>query len=415
VQGDKVIILDWIFIGLIVLGLIASWTSTVTIIIAVLLVGVFLRWLAKKNSYFLSTPVNTFALITPIKSESTDATKGGGGVVGVLHAVPGRMIDRSSPDPMAWPFVLGVETYSILNFLLLHYLGIQFIGIFRYVRLNEIKDLRLHREANSNTYEVVDRSKLGTPFVFFSENPSILVKDPETKGSLKIDLAFNLIVERTLPLFSIVRVPDVHGQLTGMVRNAVIGITCNYDAEKLVGGPNGQKIKDDIVALLKSAAFIARVFIATGITIIEVNLIDVAFDEPTRALLEKKKRAEIEAAARVIEATGERDAKLRRIEADAREVEAVIMRLAETPGAASIVSAYAYRDNKTVITYAPGGEMGLILPSSNPQATPRQETPSPTPATTTAIASTRQAASTSATPTLGPISQPAKAGPTPKK
>src|SRR3989344_5563506 len=118
--------------------------------------AVFLRALAsRENPTFVTfVPAQMHALVTTKSNKVTDATKGGGNVVNVIHAIPGKKLDKSAVDHMDWYYKDGKEPRGILYYLL----GIQIIGFFRYLRLNDVRTFRFGRKDEESTYRVMAKS-----------------------------------------------------------------------------------------------------------------------------------------------------------------------------------------------------------------------------------------------------------------
>ena len=354
------------------------------ILATVIVVGLifFLRWFAGKENptIFTFIPAQRHALVVTKsvrrdKARGEDKTEEQGNVVNVVHAIPGKCLDKSSTDPMDWRYLDEdgeggfVEPRGLLYVLL----GIAFIGFFRYLRLNEVKTFRWGRKDGETEYRMQAKSSL-TRFPFFSGQHDIQQDHVETKAILKFNLRFNLTLEETYPVRVRLRVADPYAVLTMMVNDYVVNKMGSVDPKIFIGGETEapdkdaqEKAKENLKRDLVEGISTIRGAVEeeTGITIRKAQLPDFDFDKNTKDLLEAKTTATIRAEAALIDARnraaqeiavaeGDRQARILRNEGDAHRVETVIKPLAENERTVQVAGFEAYRDNETMTTLVVG-------------------------------------------------------------
>ncbi len=328
--------------------------------------GALIRFLGSIAKIWGIIPAQTFALVTTWANRNTDFTKDGGTVGGtvenLLHGIPGKVLVRD-PDPMKWRFEDGEEERSLLFGLL----GVQWVGLFRALRLNKISIIRYGKEGGGvdekEEIEAEDHEFLRTSasrFIFYSSSSFVRVKNAETAGVYALDWEFIVITERIFPLRSVLRVPDPFANLSAMVSRAVIRKTSLLEPEDFLSTTESAKNKRAVIKAIMSISKDAEREL--GLKITEVTLRSVSpEDKYCESLeLEAKTRRENEAAVAIAEKDKAVGLLKNSIEAD--QVERVVMRIANNPGAIQVRALEAYRDNKTVKVYAPGGKLSQILP-----------------------------------------------------
>ncbi len=315
--------------------------------------AVFLRKVASRENPTVVTfvPAQMHALVTTKSSKVTDATKGGGNVVNVVHAIPGKRLDKSSVDPMNWRYRNGKESRGLLYYLL----GIQFIWPFRYLRLSDVRTFRFGRKDEESKYSIMAKSQQ-TRYVFFSGQHDVQVESAETVGILKINLLFNLIYEETYPVRVRLRTADPYAVLTMMVTRLVISKVGGTDPKQLIAE---ERLQQELADAIQAIAPVVEEQL--GINIKKVTLADVAFDSETQRLLELEKKTEIENRAKVAIAEAERDAQVARNTGDADRVTRVIIPAARDERTVAVRVAEAYENNETVTTFAPGANTMIPL------------------------------------------------------
>lgn len=328
-------------------------------------VAILLRWIANRENptVFAFVPAQMHALVVTKSSKVTDATKGGGNVSNVVHSIPGKRLNKSSLDPMDWYYENEKEPRGILYRLL----GIQFIGFFRYLRLNDIKTFRWGRAEGETAYHMQAKSS-PTRYGFFSGQHDIFLEHIETVSILRVNLLMNVIYEEVYPVRVRLRVADPFAVLTMMVTKLAIGILGKTDPKKFIDSAEEQE------QLMKAIEEISKTTEEQfGVRIKKASLADVSFDEETAKLLERKARASIEAEANLITATnlaeqeiakakGDKEARILRNEGDAHRVEHVIKPLAENDRTVQVAGFDAYRDNETVTTLVLGQGATPVVP-----------------------------------------------------
>ena len=318
--------------------------------------AVLLRAMAsRENPTFVTfVPAQMHALVTTKSNKVTDATRGGGNVVNVIHAIPGRRLDKSPVDPMDWHYRDGRDGKESRG-LLYYLLGIQFIWPFRYLRLNDVRTFRFGRKDEESKYSIMAKSQQ-TRYVFFSGQHDVQVESAETIGILKINLLFNLIYEETYPVRVRLRTADPYAVLTMMVTRLVISKVGGTDPKLLIAEEARQQGLTDAIQAIAPV-----VEEQLGIRVKKVTLADVAFDSETQRLLELEKKTEIENRAKVAIAEADRDAQVARNTGDADRVARVFIPAARDERTVAVRVAEAYENNETVTTFAPGANTMIPL------------------------------------------------------
>ncbi len=328
------------------------------------LIALLLRWIADRENptFSVFVPAQMHSLVTTKSNKVTDVTKGGGNVVDVVHSIPGKRLDKSPKDPMDWYYKDGKESRGIL-----YLLGIQIIGFFRYLRLNDVRTFRWGRKDEEREYHMQAKSQQ-TRYVFFSGQHDVMIEHVETIGILRVNLRFNIIYEETFPIRVRLRTADPYAVLTMMVTRIVISMVGGIEPKELIKNKDLQKaLAGEIQAIASD-----DVEVQLGITIKKVTLADVNFDDATQTLLERKTIVEIEAEANLItahneaaqviaRATGDRDAQVIRNTGDADRVTRVIIPAARDERTVAVRVAEAYENNETVTTFAPGASTMMPL------------------------------------------------------
>ena len=314
--------------------------------------ALLLRAIAGRENPTLVTfvPAQKHAQVTTKSNKITDATKGGGNIIDVIHSIPGKKLDKSPIDHMNWHYKEGKESRGILY----HLLGIHFIGIFRYLRLNDVRTFRFGRKDGESVYRLQAKSDQ-TRFVFFSGQHDIHIENVETTGIFKINLLFNLIYEETFPVRVRLRTADPYAVLTMMVTRLVISKVGGTDPKLFIAEETRQQELTDAIQAIAPV-----VEEQLGITIKKVTLADVAFDSDTQRLLELEKKTEIENKAKIAIAEADRDAQVARNTGDADRVERVVKPAAENDRTVAVRVAEAYERNTVVTTFAPGAGNTMI-------------------------------------------------------
>jgi len=340
-----------------------------SIILTALIVGVVvavIRLLASFGVAWGFFPANTFGIVTTKANKSTDPDAVSGGVVDILHNIPGRYLDRSNRDKMEWEYKKEEEDRVESRGLLYHVIGVEYLGgvpFTRFLRTNKIHQIRPKKnEKDGDGTDYVPKSvDFETKFVYFSGNQTVLVTGAETAAIFGLDLNFNLVYERIQPLKSVLRVADIYAVLTLMVREAVIRITSTRDPEEFTSGDDAKDLQKALVTAVESINGIAKEEL--GIQITKATLESISVDEKTKGILELKEKTKRENEALVLTAEAKAKAQIAKNEADAHRVREVILPQANTPGAAAIRLAEAYENNDTVTVFAPGGNLSQIIPS----------------------------------------------------
>lgn len=322
-----------------------------------LALALFLRAIAGRENPTVVTfiPAQMHALVTTKSNKFTDATKGGGNVVDVAHSIPGKRLDKSPIDLMDWHYKDNRrESRGILYYLL----GIQIIGFFRYLRLNDVRTFRYGRKDNEKEYSLMAKNP-SARFVFFSGQHDVRAEHVETIGILKVNLLFNIIYEETYPVRVRLRTADPFAVLTMMVTRLIISKVGGTDPKKLV---QKKELQEALAREIQDTAS-NDVKKQLGITIKKVTLADIEFDSDTQILLELETKTRLQNEAAIAVARKDRDIQILTNTGDADRVKRVIKPTAENDRTVLARFADALENNKTLtsITYAPGAEKMLPL------------------------------------------------------
>lgn len=333
--------------------------------------ALIIRALARKPFYWAFTPANTFALVVTEEDRSGDGMSGGGNVVDAIHAVPGKILDKSEPDQMKWEFMDGEDPEHGFLF---RTLGVQSMGsIFYTTRVNLDKRLRFTREEKIGDKKEAEvrattREELHvitkinkTRNVFFTGELTVVIKEADTADKLGLNFEIDFIFARRFPIRSVLRLADSAAFLTSLVEKVVNNTTVSKPAEAYIGGKDSKRNRSRLISIIESDQdFRQKILNEIGLEITAVSLRDVSMLDDQRRLLQQKITAEKTAEARVITAGGERDAQIARNTGDADRIARVIIPAARDERTVAVRKAEAYENNKTVTAYAPG--TGVMLP-----------------------------------------------------
>lgn len=278
-----------------------------------LCLALLIRVMADKHILWAIIPANCYALVTTKSNDTGDLTKGGGGVVDIIHNVPGKKLDKRNHNLMEWCFKNGRESRSILFIIL----GVEWIGPFRTLRTNKIRRFRYSkrsgdRQAVSGSlfkdYEVQD-DDLTTKYVPFSGEQAVPIVDAESIEFFELNFLLNAIEESTYPLKAI-RVADANAILAGMIKEKINALTGTRKPDEFL------KASPESTRLVVNAAMTAtaEAEVEIGKRIIKINLVTTDMDEADRNLFELAARTEKTNAAKIAEA--ERVKKERILEAE---------------------------------------------------------------------------------------------------
>ena len=315
--------------------------------------AILLRRIASRENpkFVVIVPPNTQAIVTTMDNKVTDLTKGGGNITNVIHAIPGKRIDKSAANSMDWHYIDEEESRGLLYSIL----GIQFIWFFRGLLLNDVRTFRFGRKDEEGEYHLMTKSQR-TRYVFFSGQHDIQIKEVETKSILKINLLFNVIYETTYPVRVLLRTADPFAVLTMMVNQIAIRMVGRSDPKELITNQAVQKALSDKIHVTVSGDAEEQL----GITIKKVILADVDYDIETQKLLELEKKTELENAAAIAIADKNKRVQILANDADADRIERVIKPAAESERTVAVRVAEAYEKNNVVTTFAPGAGNTMI-------------------------------------------------------
>ncbi len=356
-----------------------------TIIGAILLIATLLsfslragvRALARIPFRWTFNPANTFAIVVTEDNKDSEGTKGSGNIVDLLHAIPGRVLDRRSSNHMNWCLKKGIEP-DHQNFLY-RKLGVQDMGsVFYTLRTNVDKRLRYARKepkAGEHTEELHTVTKTSdTRHVFFTGEMTVKIIESDTKDRIGLDFEIDFIFERKFPVRSILRVADAPAFLTSLVENIVNNKTTTKPVTAYYGGKYTEKHRKELALEIdENEALKKKVLDEIGLDITAVSIRNVTVDAKYKDLLAKKLQAEKDAEAETIKvdaaaknkittADAEMQAKMKINTADEDRVRRVIKPLAENDRTVAVRVAEAYEHNETVTTFAPGAGIMLPLP-----------------------------------------------------
>ncbi|MDO8471262.1 MAG: hypothetical protein Q7S49_01495 [bacterium] len=324
--------------------------------------AVLFRALAQRNILWVIMPANCYGLVTTMKNESGDLTQGGGGVVNIIHNVPGKKLVKTHHDLMKWHFEDGKERRGILFILL----GIEWIGLFRTLRTNKIRRFRYGKRPKTpeesrkadepfGDYFLMD-DDLVTEYVPFSGEQAISVTDAESQDVFELNFLLNTIEEAVRPLMAI-RVADANAILAGMIKEKINAVTGTKPPQYFIKA-SPESTREIIEAALVATAEAEQ---EVGKKIAKINLISTDMDEKDRELFELEARTKLQNEAAIAVATKNRDVQILTNTGDADRVERVIKPAAENERTVAVRVAEAYENNKVVTTFAPGANTMIPL------------------------------------------------------
>ena len=337
--------------------------------------ALIIRALARKEKpfYWTFNGANTFSIVVTNDDESGDGMTGSGNIVNLLHAIPGKRIDRRSPDNMKWKFVDSNEEDPDHGFLY-RTLGVQSMGnIFYTTRVNLDRRVRYAREEKVNVKDAEIRTSTKEELhnvtkvnksrsIFYTGELTVEIKEADTADKLGLNFEIDLIFARRFPIRSVLRLADSAAFLTSLVETIVNNTTVAKPADEYIGGKDAQKNRRKLINDIEGDPdFRKKILDEIGLEITAVSLRDVSMLPDQRRLLQLKISAEKAAEAKVIEEKGDRDAQLARNEGDADRVTRVIIPAAQDGYTVAVRGYEAYERNNVVTTYAPGTEKMLPL------------------------------------------------------
>lgn len=334
------------------------------------LAGIILRAIgAQENPTLLAfVPAQMHSLVVT-KSEKNFANandsstqKDGGNLVNVIHSIPGKVLNKSSKEPMDWVYEDESPEKKEFRGLLFQLLGLQWVGVFRYLRLNDVRTFRYglkgtdKQEENEAKYHVMAKREK-TRNVFFSGQHDVFITEIETTGILSIDLLLNILYEEKYPVRVRLRTADPYAVLTMMATNLVISHLGGKDPREFIN--NKDREQDELIEKIESLSSLVEMEL--GIKIKKVSIADICFNAETRKLLELQERTRLENLANIAKATNAKEVQILTNDADADRVERVIKPAAENNRTVAVRVAEAYERNLVVTTFAPGANTMIPL------------------------------------------------------
>jgi hypothetical protein len=350
-----------------------------------------IRGLARIPFRWTFNPANTLCLVVTEESSAIDEDttssapdneKKKGNVVEILHAVPGKKLDRTDADFMNWRFIPGVDSKHRGFFY--QRLGVQDMGsIFYTLRWNVDKRLRFAREKGKPVEDLHAVTKVDkTRHVYFTGEMTVKIIGSDTSDRLGLIFEIDFIFERTFPARSILRLADSPAFLASMVEGIVNNETTTKPAVAYYGD-GGEATKENRVALAKlikeNPDFETKVLEELGLDITSVVIRIVDMNPEDKAQLKKVALAKEQAAANMIGVRQQAAATLVAARAKrgegkmANDVVAdrftrILKPAAENERTVAVFTsdreAAAYENNPHITTWAPGGG-GTVIPIGN--------------------------------------------------
>lgn len=319
-----------------------------------------LQWMGGQGILFAIPPANMYGIVV-MRGDTSQVKQEGGGVVDVVHAVPGKMIVKPSHDQMRWHFRSGEETRDLL----FRTLGVVWLGPFKTLRENVVRSFRYGREQGEEHYRVMSKDDDNARWVHYSSQQDIDMKDVETKDSLAVNFKMNIIQEDKYPVRARLVVADSNAVMTLIIIKEVLETTGTIELKKIISG------KADTKETIANSAFViaGKIRQRVGKIIKSVDIYDVSMNEKTRALMELEKTTEKQMHAevqkseqRVIIAANDAKASKKASDAEKYHNEKVILPLAQAgENAVRAREAEAYERNKTVTHSVRGGSFSTLV------------------------------------------------------
>lgn len=349
-------------------------------------------------------------------SKATPAT--GSGIFDMIHAVPGKVLDKNSGlDLNGWEIrdaekgkdgkVIEEETNR--RGLFYHLYGVHWLGFFTELRLVKIREVRLsidedelrtYREAQQKW---VANGKKGdeprqpkyeehvkdynTYFPYFSREHDIAIRGAETAGAFSLDIFTKAVYEETYPIKARTVVADPNATLSTIVEQSINGEVGGHEPEYYLFEETLSKEDDDTSLKQRKDLLIETVqgdvrkqaLDLIGITLKAFIVYAINMDDKMRELLELQERTEREEQAKIltarrevqvaiqaarkkaVDAAGEKRAQIQLNDAAADHVARVIAPMAESELRVRVREAEAYENNQTVTTSVRGGSTGILV------------------------------------------------------
>lgn len=247
-----------------------------TLIVASYLVGVWA--LARNGTLWCRVQPGTIVIVVAGESDPDNAEQSVGGVVDILHEVPGKITDKSSSNKFDWRLIDGTENRGLLHFLL----GVQWIGFARSLRINNIKGCDSTNK-----------------FIYWSREQDVEVEGAKTMGVYRLNFRFNVLRRIVFPVRAALGVSNPDTVLGLMVEEVVANISGTRVPEYFLQGDASHK--KEIVDAVKELD--AELLDKIGTSLSGVNLLPITLDEESRKLFElaETTRRENEAAIQIAE------------------------------------------------------------------------------------------------------------------
>jgi regulator of protease activity HflC (stomatin/prohibitin superfamily) len=293
------------FLIITILTLVSLWS----------VVGIVVRQLARLKKIWRFIPANTTAYKVSEKNRAvkpTDPTMStpasGGGVIQILHNIPGHQISHASSNCLQWEVVPGKGKRGLMYRLY----GVEYVGVFSDLRENSVREFR--KNITTKTVEVMDGEEKKTitiphysvivkenvsEFVQYSREHTVVIERMEALEGDAIMVMVTVKYHEPFPLRARLEVADPNAVLSGLITQAMSGLIGEFHSDYYLYGPPERKRK-----LMRRVRKIVtkQALRAIGICITDVILEAIDVEESRRILYELNRTKQLEGQAHVTEA-----------------------------------------------------------------------------------------------------------------
>ncbi len=328
-----------------------------------------IRALARIPFRWAFIAAGTFGLVVTEDDGEEDGSSGAGNLVGILHAIPGKVLVKASHNIMDWELVDGPDPdHSNDQFKVW---GVQDMGSIFY-DLRTCVDKHLRFAQDDGKLEAKPK-KNKTKNVYFSGDMAVKIAEADTSDGYGFDLEMDLIFERTFPARSILRLADAPAFLSSLVESDVNQHTVGKPVTDFYSGKaatkNRARLANDI---FRNPDFKEGVRDQLGLTITKVSIRVVKVSDAVKKSLTAKEDAantakaekeKVRQQAENTEKMGKAEAAARKagVEVDAWQVQNVLLPLARDGNTVAVAMADALIKNKTITVWAPGQDKMVPL------------------------------------------------------